>query len=376
MKKVLLIFESRASYGYSKNLYNLLKNDKNFKIKTLVTGTHLSKELGSSISNLNKDKIKIDYKINFENKNFAYGIGKLIIKFSKILQNYKPNIVIIFGDRVELMSFAIGCCYNQNIILAHIQAGDRSGHIDDMTRMALAKMAHLHFPATKIAYDRLIKLGEERERIFLVGAPQLDDIEYKNLITYKSFLIQNRKVNINEKYVVILQHPVFKDQDIYEKIFLETLKACKRLNYKKYIIYPNYDPGYKTIINSLNKIKYNKKKFIIFKNLNRQDFLKLVVNSSALIGNSSAGILESASLKIGAVNIGDRQNLREKGKNVFDASYNHNDILKKIKKAILIKKKIKNIKNLHGDGKSSQRIYSVLKKIKINNKILIKNTIY
>ena len=167
MKKVLLIFESRASYGYSKNLYNLLKMDKNFKIKTLVTGTHLSKELGSSVSNFSKDKIKIDYKINFENKNFAYGIGKLTIEFSKILKNYKPNIVIIFGDRVELMSFAIGCSYNQNILLAHIQAGDRSGHIDDMTRMALAKMAHLHFPATKIAYDRLIKLGEERKRIFL-----------------------------------------------------------------------------------------------------------------------------------------------------------------------------------------------------------------
>jgi len=117
MKKVLLIFESRASYGYSKNLYNLLKMDKNFKIKTLVTGTHLSKELGSSVSNFSKDKIKIDYKINFENKNFAYGIGKLTIEFSKILKNYKPNIVIIFGDRVELMSFAIGCSYNQNILL-------------------------------------------------------------------------------------------------------------------------------------------------------------------------------------------------------------------------------------------------------------------
>tara|TARA_B100001057_G_scaffold167422_1_gene168139 strand:- start:2345 stop:3475 length:1131 start_codon:yes stop_codon:yes gene_type:complete len=376
MKKVLLIFESRASYGYSKNLYNLLKTDKNFRIKTLVTGTHLSKELGSSISNLDEDKIKIDYKINFKNKNFAYGIGRLTIKFSKILQNYKPNIVIIFGDRVELMSFAIGCCYNQNIILAHIQAGDRSGHIDDMTRMALAKMAHLHFPATKIAYDRLIKLGEERKRIFLVGAPQLDDIEYKNLITYKSFFIQNRKVNINEKYIVVLQHPVFKDQDIYEKIFLETLKACQKLNCKKYIIYPNYDPGYKTIINSLNKIKYNKEKFVIFKNLTRQDFLKLVANSSALIGNSSAGILESASLKIGAVNIGDRQNLREKGKNVFNSKYNHNDILRQIKKAISIKKKIKNIKNLHGDGKSSQRIYSIIKKIKIDKKILTKNTTY
>ena len=166
MKKVLLIFESRASYGYSKNLYNLLKKDNNFQIRTLVTGTHLSKELGSSIKNLNKDKIKIDFKINFENKNFAYGIGKLTIKFCKILKNYKPNIVIIFGDRVELMSFAIGCSYNQNIILAHIQAGDRSGHIDDMTRMALAKMAHIHFPATKKAYNRLIRLGEEKKRIF------------------------------------------------------------------------------------------------------------------------------------------------------------------------------------------------------------------
>ena len=154
------------------------------------------------------------------------------------------------------------------------------------------------------------------------------------------------------------------------------MKACQKLNYKKYIIYPNYDPGYKTIINSLNKIKYNKEKFVIFKNLIRQDFLKLVANSSVLIGNSSAGILESASLKIGAVNIGDRQNLREKSKNVFDAKYNYNDILRQIKKAILIKKKIKNIKNLHRDGKSSQRIYSIIKKIKIDKKILTKNTSY
>jgi|TARA_B100001057_G_C22867141_1_gene957045 UDP-hydrolysing UDP-N-acetyl-D-glucosamine 2-epimerase len=376
MKKVLLIFESRASYGYSKNLYNLLKKDNNFQIRTLVTGTHLSKELGSSIKNLNKDKIKIDFKINFENKNFAYGIGKLTIKFCKILKNYKPNIVIIFGDRVELMSFAIGCSYNQNIILAHIQAGDRSGHIDDMTRMALAKMAHIHFPATKKAYNRLIRLGEEKKRIFLVGAPQLDDINYKNLITNKSFFVRNKKINIDEKYLVVLQHSVFKDQKIYEKRFSETLKACQKFNYKKYIIYPNYDPGYKAIISSLNKIRYNKKKIIIFRNLDRSDFLKLVANSSALVGNSSAGILESPSLKIGVVNIGDRQNFRERCKNIYDADYNHKDIYKKIKKAVSIKHKIKNIKNLHGDGKSSQRIYSVLKKIKIDNKILIKNTTY
>lgn len=376
MKKILLVFESRASYGYSKNLYGLLKKDKNFQIKTLITGTHLSKELGSSINNLKLDNIKIDFKINFEKKNFAKGIGKLIIKFSKILEFYRPNIVIIFGDRVELMSFAICCSYNQNIALAHIQAGDRSGHIDDITRMGLAKLAHIHFPATKKAYQRLIKMGEEKKRIFLVGAPQLDDIKYKELTKIKNCFIQKKRIDLREKYIVILQHSVFKDQNNYKKIFFETIKACKRFKCKKYIIYPNYDPGYKSIIKTINNLNDKNDKFIVFKNLMRKDFLKLVANSSALIGNSSAGILESASLKIGVVNIGDRQNLREKGNNIFNAKYNSLDIYKKIKKAFLIKKKLKNIRNLHGDGKSSKRIYNVLKKIKIKKELFNKNTTY
>ena len=149
MKKVLIVFESRASYGYSKNLYNLLKKDKNFNLKTVVTGTHLSKELGSSIKNIRKDKIRIDFKIPFLNKDFNFGIGNLIVKFSKILKKFNPDIVIIFGDRVELMAIAISCSYNHNTLLAHVQAGDKSGHIDDMTRMALSKLCHIHFPATK-----------------------------------------------------------------------------------------------------------------------------------------------------------------------------------------------------------------------------------
>ena len=149
MKKILLILESRASYGYSKNLINLLKNDKKFLVKTLITGTHLSKELGSSYKNILKDKIRINYKLSFDQSNFSNGIGKLITNFSKIKKKFKPNIVIIFGDRVELIGIAISCCYSDNIALAHVQAGDRSGHIDDMTRMTLSKLSHIHFPATK-----------------------------------------------------------------------------------------------------------------------------------------------------------------------------------------------------------------------------------
>ena len=374
MKKILFILESRASYGYAKNLYKLLIKDKSFKVKTLITGTHMSGELGLSIKNIKSDKIKIDFKTKFDHKNFAEGIGKLVTKFTKVLKKYKPNIVLIFGDRAELMSIAIGCCYSHNVALAHVQAGDRSGHIDDMTRMALSKMAHIHFPATKKAFERLIKLGEEKRRIYLVGAPQLDDINYDKIQKEKYIKIKNNLINLKENYFVILQHPVFKNQKKYYKLYKKTLLASQKFNCKKYIIYPNYDPGYKSIIKLINRLK--DKNFEIFKHINRQEFLSLVSHSKALIGNSSSGLLESASLRIGVVNIGDRQNFRERNINVFDSKYETKDIYNKIKLAIKIKKHIKKIKNIHGDGNSSKRIYKILKKIKIDENLLNKNTTY
>ncbi len=376
MKKILLILESRASYGYSKNLLQILKKDKNIKFKTVVTGTHLSKELGYSVDNLKKDNIKIDYKLNFNNKNIVVGMGKLILESNKVINDFKPEIVVIFGDRVELLPFAISCCYRNDVLLAHVQAGDRSGHIDDMTRMTLAKLCHIHFPATKIAYERLTKLGEQKKRIFLVGAPQLDDINHSKLSKIKNITINKKIINlIDQEYFVVLQHPVFKNQNEYLKLFKITIKACIKFNRKIFIIYPNYDPGYKPLINYLKKQK-NKKRFIIIKNLERKKFLSLVLHSSCFIGNSSAGLLESPSLKIPVVNIGDRQIYREQNNNIFNAKYNSNDIYNKIKKALKIKNRLGNIKNIHGDGNSSKRIYKVLKKIKPNKFFLNKDTTY
>ena len=119
MKKLLIVLESRASYGYSKNLINIFKKSKNHICKTVVTGTHLSKELGSSVNDIKLDKIKINYKINFSSKNFVNGIGNLIIKFNNILKNFKPDLVIVFGDRVELIGVAIACTYS-NTLIAHV----------------------------------------------------------------------------------------------------------------------------------------------------------------------------------------------------------------------------------------------------------------
>ena len=174
----------------------------------------------------------------------------------------------------------------------------------------------------------------------------------------------------------MLQHPVFKDSKNYHNLFKKTLDACAKTNLQTYIIYPNYDPGYKSIIQLINQYKRRKIKFTVFKNINREKFLILLVNSCTFVGNSSAGILESPSLKIGTVNIGDRQNFREQNKNIYNSKYNTSDIYNKILLAIKNKSKFINIKNVHGDGKSSRRIAKVLEKIKIEKEILNKNTTY
>ena len=375
MRKILFILESRASYGYSKNLINIFKKKKKIKFKTLVTGTHLSKELGKSIDEIISDKIKIDYKLNFNKNDFASGIGNIIIKFKKILNQFNPDIVVIFGDRVELIGIAIACVYS-NKLIAHVQAGDRSGHIDDLTRMTLAKLCHIHFPATKLAANRLIKLGEQRKRIFLVGAPQLDDIKYRKIKQIRELHINSYKINLKEDYLVVLQHSVFKDSKKYHKIFNKTLEACAKSKLKTYIIYPNYDPGYKDIIKLIKKYNSKNYNFVIFKNLNRMKYLTLVANSCALVGNSSSGILESPSLKTSAINIGDRQNLWEQNKNILNSNYSVNKILKNIKLAKKNRKKFSNIKNIHGDGNSSKRIARILEKINLNQNILVKDTTY
>ena len=375
MIKGIFVFESRASFGYSLNLLKQINKIKNLKIFSLITGTHLSKELGNSLSEVKKYLPKIDYKINFDSKNIAKSSGSLIQKVDKILKQNKPKFIFIFGDRVELMPIALAALYN-DIVICHVQAGDKSGHIDDITRMALAKISHLHFPATRIAKNRLIKMGEEKFRIHKVGAPQLDDIK-KNQIK-KNHIIKNldlRKI----KYFVILQHSVFKDKKSYSRIFDNTLKASLKFDHKIFVIYPNYDPGYKSIILLIKNFqKKYPNKIQIFKHLDRKSFLSLIFYSSSFIGNSSSGILESPSLNIGTVNIGDRQEGREQNKNIFNTNYTKKSIQQGIINSIKYNElnKHKNIKNIHGDGKASQKIANVIKKIKNFDKLLIKKTTY
>ena len=255
--------------------------------------------------------------------------------------------------------------------------GDLSGHIDGSARHSITKISHLHFASCKDSADRVIKMGEQKWRVFNTGAPQLDglkdlSIKKTNKNLKKFGLIEN------EKFFLIIFHPVLYSSSSSSKQIQIILESLKNFKFKKFIIYPNIDTGYNNIINKIREYE-NKYNFFAFKNLKRDVFLSLLKKTTALIGNSSTGILEAPTFKIPVVNIGDRQRGRIQSNNIINCQLNKTAITNAINKIFLDKKfknKLKKCKNLYGNGESSKKIVKILKNIKINKKLLDKEMTY
>ena len=262
------------------------------------------------------------------------------------------------------------------IPIAHIQAGDKSGHIDDSARHAIGKFAHIHLASCQDSVDRLTKMGEQDFRIFDVGAPQLDNIVN---IDYKSDSIDldGEIINLNEPYILMVQHPVMAEVLEAGNQIKETLEACEQSNMPTYIIYPNSDLGYKQIVNGIKSSNSNN--FKILKNVERDSYLRLLSNCSVLVGNSSSGILEAPSFKIPVINIGNRQRGRPQAGNIINSEFSADIIYSKIKFCLndkTYRSNLKNVFNLYGDGKSSERICEILSTIDLSPILLDKECTY
>jgi len=379
--KICVIGSSRATYGYKKNILKILNKDKDFDLKFIVTGMHLSKKHGYSVKDIIADKIPIYKKINtnFESddeKKHIFSLSKEMVNLSISYNKIKPDLVLVTGDRAEMFVAALTAVY-MKIAVAHIQSGDLSGHIDGSIRHAITKISHLHFASCQDSKKRVLKMGEEKWRVYNTGAPQLDDFNLPSKIGINN-LNKKLKTKIEKEFIIVMQHPV-----LYENIdsglqIEKTLKALEKLPLQKIVIYPNIDTGNNKIIKIIGKYK-NKKNFKIFKNLKREHFIFLLRNASILVGNSSCGILEAASFKLPVINIGNRQKGRLQSKNIINTGYSSKEIIKAIKviqKSKKYKKNLSKCKNLYGDGKSSIRIVNILKKMKYNKTLLDKTNSY
>ncbi len=368
-RTICFSLESRATYGYAKNVLRAFKNFDKLCYRTIVTGGHLSKKYGYSITEIMNDNIRVDEKISFNapkrRGGWSYAMGKAISKISISLEKINPDIVLIFGDRIETLSVCLAAVY-MNIPIAHVQAGDKSGHIDDSARYAIAKLSHIHFASCDDSKKRLIRLGEEKFRIFNTGAPQLDNI--MNDAKNNQLIDKKLKEFISTKFILVLFHPVLNEKNKAGEYMKNILESCLSLNKNIICIFPNTDVGSELILESIEKIKSPMLR--IFSNVKRELFLFLLKKCFLLIGNSSAGILEAPSFKKPVINIGIRQRGRPQADNIINSDYKKDEIKKALNYVCnnkIFAKKCKTVKNLYGDGKSAQRICNILNKISIDD---------
>jgi len=378
--KLLFFTGSRGEWGYLRPILEKCKKKK-IKYNICATNMHLLSNFGKSIDEITRDGFKVTDKIymaldGYDHFTMTKSLGVLISSFSDVIMRLKPDWIVIAGDRGETLGAAIVGAYTYTPV-AHIQAGELSGSIDGMARHAIGKLSHLHFSASKDATQRLIKLGEEKFRIKQVGAPQLDDLNVILKNKNKDFL---KKIGLEgiKNYILIIYHSNTDELEKLEKNFYELKKSLEKLpkNISKIWIMPNNDAG-SVILNNLI-LNNSDNNTHIYKNLSRTIYLNLLKNCKFIIGNSSSGIIEAATFLVPSINLGNRQNKRLQNKNIINITREKEYLITKaIEKIITGKFQIsKKIKNLYGDGKSSEKIINILLKTKINNKLLNKKITY
>lgn len=333
-KRVLFITGTRADYGKMKPLMRALSDNPNFNTFVFVCGMHLSEIFGSTYEEVIKDNYNntyVAYGLS-QTQNMSINLGNTITCLSGYVENTKPDMIIVHGDRMDALAGAVvGALHN--IIVAHIEGGELSGTIDESIRHAISKFAHVHFVCTEEAKTRLIQLGEEEKRIHVIGSPDIDIMMSDKLPS-----IEKAKARYGitfNNYGILMYHPVTTE---YEKVGsnIKIVVDAMIESEKNYIVvYPNNDLGSEIILNEYKRLKkFNR--FKIFPSLRFEFFLQLLKYTDFIIGNSSAGIRESGIYGVPAIDIGTRQSGRYTSldsPNIQHVDENLNDILAAISNA-------------------------------------------
>jgi len=375
-RKILYISGTRADYGLMRLVLRSIHTHPDLSLDIVVTGMHLMEEFGNTLDEIKEDGFRyhiVDVQYDDDTKeSMALFIGKFIQKLVPVIHTLQPDIILVLGDRGEMLAGAIVGVY-LSIPVAHIHGGEVTTTVDDYARHAITKLASIHFPATEKSAKRILSMGEDTSRIFVVGAPGLDQILNEPLLT-RDELAQKYQLDFSQPVLLVVQHPVTLEVDNAPGQIHETLEAVVSFRYQTIVIYPNADAGGRAMIEVIKKYEQlpNLK---IFSSIPHKDYLSLLQYVSVLIGNSSSALIEAPSFGLSVVNIGTRQMGREQSDNVIDAIYDRKNIGECIDRAIHDNKsreKAKLCRNPYGDGKASKRISEILSKIDINEDLFIK----
>ena len=370
MKRVCVVVGSRANYSSIKSVMTAVAAHPDLELQVVAAASALLDRYGAVVNLIEKDGFPITARVQMlvegeTPQTMAKSAGLGLLELPTIFDLLRPDVVITVGDRFETVSTAIAVAF-MNIPLAHTMGGEVSGTIDESIRHAITKFAHIHFPASQDAAERIIRLGEEPEHVHLVGCPLIDlvaEILRKPSDSLNDSLTSSgvgEAIDVSQPFVIVSQHPVTTEYGEGQKQITETLEAVRRIGLPAIVLWPNADAGSEDVARGIRKWREKgmDAHMHFYKNLPIEAYVQLLARTKCLIGNSSSGIREGAFIGTPVVNIGSRQHSRERASNVIEVDHNVDQIADAIAAQVAHGRYPSD--HTYGDGNAGSRIADIL----------------
>jgi UDP-hydrolysing UDP-N-acetyl-D-glucosamine 2-epimerase len=374
-RKICVVVTARPSYSRIRTALKAINEHPDLELQLVVAASALLDRYGNAIQAIERDGFTISQRVYMvlEGENLvtsakSTGIG--LSELATVFDNLKPDAVVTIADRYETLATAVAASY-MNIPVVHVQGGEVTGSIDEKVRHAVTKLANLHLVSTSLAAERVRRLGEEPDSIFVTGCPSIDiaaEVAARPAMDFDPFVKYGGvgpTTDLSRGYVVVMQHPVTTEYEEARQQVDETLYAVKDFGVPVLWFWPNVDAGSDGTSKGIRvfREKEDPPNFHLFRNMSPEDFLRLLCGATAIVGNSSVAIRECSYLGVPAVNIGSRQLGRERGQNVIDVDHDRKEISDAVQTHIKRGKPKRDL--LYGDGKAGGRIADRLSKVEL-----------
>lgn len=376
-RKVCVVITARPSYARIKTAMEAIRDHEGLELQLVVAASALLDRYGNAVRVIESEGFKIDRTVYMivEGENLvtsAKSTGFGLAELATVFNDLKPDMVVTIADRYETIATSIAAAY-MNIPLVHVQGGEVTGSIDEKTRHANTKLADIHLVSCDNARIRVEKMGEQPRSIFITGCPSIDlarlalENEPSDIAGIAArYTGVGASVDVTKPYMVVMQHPVTTEYNESRQHTEETVEAVNATGYPTLWFWPNVDAGSDGTSKAIRIARENHQlqQAHFYRNMNPLDFLSVLINSRGIIGNSSVAIRECSYLGVPAINIGSRQQRRDRGRNVTDVGYDRNEIAAAIQKMWAMKKRPRDL--IYGDGFAGKRIADVLAKAELS----------
>jgi GDP/UDP-N,N'-diacetylbacillosamine 2-epimerase (hydrolysing) len=378
-RKIFVLSGKRGGFGAMKPMLRLLRDEPNFTLQLVVTDQHLSERFGKTIKEVEQE-FSVAAAVDMEQaddtpRGRAYALGTCAHRMSDVIADLRPDVCVLYGDRGEVLATAMAAMTIM-VPIAHLQGGDVSGSLDEPMRHAITKLAHLHFPATEESAERIRRMGEEPWRVHVVGDSHIDSIVAGEFMPARQ-VYELLDLDRNKPVVVVLQHSETTAPDAAYSQMAATLAAVRDTGLQAVVVYPCSDAGFEGIIRAIDEFALPPQ-FRVRRNLDASIFWGLLAIASVLVGNSSAGLIETPSFRLPAVDVGRRQEGRLHAENVIHVGHNRATIGPAIDRAMspAFREIARHCRQPFGDGRAGERVVEHLRSAEPKSRLLVKRMTY